>query len=465
MRYLYGDSSTSPLQENFIELLRDAIDLAVQLARAAERIEHGRESEQARAQAAEVELGRLEQLEGIVSRSLAGAPTGAADSPAARCASAIARSATDLVRGESEGVRARLTAERSRLDGEAGRERESCVRALEVLLKRHDLPTSATSFALRIEGGHYHAHLTSTTGFGVDSTIDLEVPASNLFFHPLRIERLLERLEVQAPEESGWLQKKIKVKPQRLERYYLAELSSGGGSTSIALRANQDGSGDGYRLTIDGDPARAELSRLGESGQLVGDPFQLLDTDTDKLVGLRDRLTAAATELQASRRGLTSARLDGTPLGELEDPMQLAERLIATIAPIVQEISLRSLAPNELVIKRLVGDDRREEIFVSKSELLHKIAQAPESKRALFEPLGLGEAPHDSVPPPPASSSGGRPITLPRGVPVVPDATPKAEYSAPGIPIEDDAIVEAVEGVVVAIEADAEPTPPPHPNR
>jgi hypothetical protein len=237
MRYLYGDSSPSPLQVNFIELLREALDFAVHLTQAAERVEHGRESEQARAQAAEVELGRLEALEGIVSRALAGAPIGAADSPTARCAAAMGRSAADLVRAESDGVRSRLAAERSRLDGEAAREREGCFRALETLLKKHDLPTTESTLALQWEAGRYQALLHGTTGFGVESTVEMEVPPSSLFGHLLKVERVVERLEVQAPEAKGWLQKKIKVKPQRLERHFLTELSSAGGATTISLRS------------------------------------------------------------------------------------------------------------------------------------------------------------------------------------------------------------------------------------
>ena len=48
-------------------------------------------------------------------------------------------------------------------------------------------------------------------------------------------------------------------------------------------------------------------------------------------------------------------------------PTLLVERLIATMAPVVQEIAARSQSPGELVLRRLLSGDRREEIFLSKA--------------------------------------------------------------------------------------------------
>jgi hypothetical protein len=197
----------------------------------------------------------------------------------------------------------------------------------------------------------------------------------------------------------------------------------------------------------------------------------MVDADAARMAELRDKLMAAANELGGARKALVAARFDGTPLRDVEDPLLLADRLIQAIGPTVQEIALHSLAPSELVIKRLLGDDRREEIFVSKVELRERIRRAPESKRGLFEPLGLDDSevveqvsrPALSRPAPAAAAPPEVAQSLPKAVVQLeaePTPTP-AEVSAPGIPIEDHELVEAVENVVVAIEADAEPTNDP----
>src|SRR5262249_13330618 len=102
------------------------------------------------------------------------------------------------------------------------------------------------------------------------------------------------------------------------------------------------------------------------------------------------------------RRALLEASLDHQPLREYDRPAVLVKRLIASMTPIVQEISAHSLAPDELVLRRMLGDNRREEIFVSKSELRRKLEPLTATQRSLFDSLGLGNGaaqPMSSQPP------------------------------------------------------------------
>ena len=59
---------------------------------------------------------------------------------------------------------------------------------------------------------------------------------------------------------------------------------------------------------------------------------------------------------------------------------------------VVQEIAARSQSPGELVLRRQLADDRREEIFLSKSELRRKIEPLAEGERSLFDRLLLDTA-------------------------------------------------------------------------
>jgi hypothetical protein len=81
----------------------------------------------------------------------------------------------------------------------------------------------------------------------------------------------------------------------------------------------------------------------------------------------------------------------------------LVERLVAQMAPIVQEITRHSLTRTELVIRRLLSNERREEIFVTKATLREKYAPLPDEHRALFHPFGFETLP---PPPPPTSLEG-----------------------------------------------------------
>jgi hypothetical protein len=79
--------------------------------------------------------------------------------------------------------------------------------------------------------------------------------------------------------------------------------------------------------------------------------------------------------------------LENAPLWKEHDPRQVADRLIAVIAPIVREIAVHSPGGTELALKRLAADKRREEVFVSKASLVQKLAPVPERLRPLLGPL------------------------------------------------------------------------------
>jgi hypothetical protein len=94
---------------------------------------------------------------------------------------------------------------------------------------------------------------------------------------------------------------------------------------------------------------------------------------------------------------------------------------MVAMAPTVQEIASRSQSPGELVLRRLIGEARREEIFLSKQELKSKVEVLNERSRALFDPLWVvppvGASPPSvafvpptsppitAVPPPPPTSA------------------------------------------------------------
>jgi hypothetical protein len=81
------------------------------------------------------------------------------------------------------------------------------------------------------------------------------------------------------------------------------------------------------------------------------------------------------------------------------------------MAPVVQEIAWRSHSPGELVLRRLLSGDRREEIFLPKSELKQKIEALQESNRALFDPLFASAAPTaPAAAPAKAASNDAHPI-------------------------------------------------------
>jgi len=96
MSYLFGDSTPSTLEIDYIQFLRDAFDCCIDILRADERIAQGKVWLEALEKAAAVNLEHVQKVAALVPKAFDGAALGEPESPAARCASAILRSAAAL---------------------------------------------------------------------------------------------------------------------------------------------------------------------------------------------------------------------------------------------------------------------------------------------------------------------------------------------------------------------------------
>ena len=237
MSYLYGDSTPSDLEGNYIEFLRDAVEFCVQVLLSDQRIVQAKAQTRALEHATVAEVERLQKLGPLVTKAFDGASLGAPESPTARCAAAITSAANDLMRAEAIRMRDALDTEIVKREASAAQERESCVKALETLVVKHDLPGSASDIQLvLVAGGRYAGRARMKTGFGLEALVDVEVPNGNLFDRVVRVDRLMERLEVQAPEVGGWLHKEVKRRPQHLEKLHITEFSGGPEGALARLR-------------------------------------------------------------------------------------------------------------------------------------------------------------------------------------------------------------------------------------
>jgi len=448
MSYLYGDSTPSPLEVNFVDFLGDCLDCCAHLLISTEALRQEAERGDTLRRTADADAKRLERLASAVSSAVKDVPAIQGDDHATRCAVAIVRSSSDLVRNEIEQVNTTLQSALASLDVARAAERQSCEKSFETLLLKHDLPQSSKGLSFQMQpNAPYAARLRVSTPYGVGAILGLDVPSSNLYGHPFRIDRVIERLEVQGPDAGGWLKKEGTMRPQRLDKLHLTYLDLDADESLIKLRAAADGSGSGFDVLVRSEGPRVTLKRVGDREGAAEMSFDVEDPDAGSLLKLLEKLEGPARELTSHRKVLVEAHLDDRLLRDHEDPGLLVERLIKVIAPVVQEIARRSPTSSELVLKRLVTGGRREEIFVTKAELRARIDHLPPPLRAVFDPLGLREpsaARPSSVPPPLPTTTpahGTDPATLVMArrapaapAPTAPDRAPPAPDRTPPVP-------------------------------
>jgi len=393
VNYLFGDSTESPFSSNVLEFLRDTLDFAVFVLQADEQVELEHARTAATRRQADADLAHLAQFFGRIIGSIDGADKGMADSPTARCAGQL-RGAILHSHGAWEGaLRGELEAAIGHIRAEEAALRAECGRALAALLLEHDPPDAAISKRVLLRSRAYQATLTGESAFGLGWTIELLVPES--WSSGARVESFVAALEIRAPQTAGWLMKEVMIRPQKLERLVVTELVCDRETTTFKLRAEPDLDA-GFDVTS--APTGVSAVRVGPKDDASLGAFDLEPEDAKALRALAKLLEEWASAL--ARRTLLSASFDGADFLTLPAFAPVVQRLVAMLAPIVEEIARRSPTANELVIRRLLADNRREEVFISKATLRAKYAELPEEQRALFAALGL-DAPKRPAPPPP----------------------------------------------------------------
>lgn len=386
MRYLYGDSSEANLSINYIEYLKEVLELSVALLSAHQRLAEWRESQQERQAAADRDTERLRTLGSGLETALAELTTDVPDSSAAgRAAQSVRQSIQASVRKEIAVVDTGLQDDLRRIGEHITAEGRGCYSALEQFLLQHDLPRAKRRINIHVGEKEYGA-TRKVSALGVDWTVVLSVPPENMFAKRLRINDITQSLEIHAPEEKGLLKKKVKQVLQKLTKHYVTSIEITEAGTTLQLRAQPDPLDKGWDVHIKDE--KVTVTRVGKDGT-EEDPFEPNPEDAGKLRALLRELMAGVDELLLHRSALRDAMLDGVSLAKHDNPGMLVNRIIGAMAPVVQEIIKRSPADGELVLKRVVDNDTREEVLVRRSELDQRISRLSPPMRALFRPFGL----------------------------------------------------------------------------
>jgi hypothetical protein len=404
MSYLYGDSTTFPYDVNYIELARNAVDCALQQLSAQHAIVSALTREEGQNQVRNVDRARLATMAEAVEKALVpflnaeSEPTARAASRALQCA----KTSLDSERADGERHAAEAASHAQHVIQRAG---ESAHRALEVFLARHDVPGTELGLTLQSAGEHgYTGEIAIVTPFGVHATFALRSGTEHAWSRSRRVSDLVPGLEIRVPQPSGWISKRIEMAPMKLDRLFFYSVRVVGAELELALSKAANG-GSGYRISVDLRGERGVLlTLLDEGGAADSDPPLVLDAgDGASVLQLAQRVIDSIQGLTSLRGNMLSVSLDQQPLQQLEWPETVAHRLLAQLAPSMLEIARRSGAPGELVLRRDVGDGRREEIYVTKAELWERLLVLPPERRMAFTAIGL-TPPAVPVEPPPSSN-------------------------------------------------------------
>jgi hypothetical protein len=377
--YRYGDGTPFPLDENFIETLTTAVESCTNAFDPLTELDDRRERAREARREGDREAGRLEDLERSLSSTLA--PYIPMDKKAGvtqGVAQKIAASAKQSIAEAKRQIDGRIQA----LDAQAAPKTvaDEVLRALRPFFDAHELPSTSWIMSWDVRGLEPSADAVATAGRLVTSYALSPDP----YRTPIRVEQLSEGVIVHMMRKGVF--GKAKPAPIDLGKYVMVAFERSANEQVVTLKENANKSAAGLRFALAGNSAT--WTSIGATGDADGDANPL---DIDDLAPVRQLIERANATLKdlMNRRTLVDLTVGGKGIGELDEPRLAPLELIAQLTPLARTIRQRSRMSGELVLKRDIGDGRREELFVPRATLSQQFARLPADYRKPFEEMGI----------------------------------------------------------------------------
>lgn len=378
--YRYGDGTPFPLDENFIETLTAAVEACTNAFVPLAELDGRRDKAKDVRREADKELGRLAELEATVIGALnAYQPIdGKKPSLTQQVSQKIVTGAKSAVVEARRAVEGRVAQTEAQA---APRTATDAVRsALQPFFEDQQLPNAKWIMSWDVRGAEPSANAVATAG-RIAATFNL---APDPYRAPIRVEQMSEGVVVHMMKKGVF--GKAKPAPIDLGKYVMVAYERNAHESIVTLKENPNKSAQGLRFAV--TEVGATWVSITAAGDADGDANPLDSDDVAPVRQLTERAYAALKDL-IHRRTLVDLTLGASTLNELEEPRVLPLELLAQLSPLARSIREKSRTTGELVLKRDIGDGRREELFVPRSTLAQQFARLPQEYRRPFEDMGI----------------------------------------------------------------------------
>jgi hypothetical protein len=294
---------------------------------------------------------------------------------------------------------------------------DALLKALRPFFEEQQLPNAKWIMSWDVRGAEPSANAVATAG-RISASFTL---APDPYRAPIRVEQLSDGVIVHMMKKGVF--GKAKPAPIDLGKYVVVAFERNHLETTITLKENPNRTALGLRFAV--TEVGATWVSITAAGDADGDPNPLDSEDVAPVRTLAEKAHAALKDL-LHRRTLVELSLANTQLADLDEPRIIPLDLLAQLTPLARTIREKSRMSGELILKRDIGDGRREELFVPRATLAAQFARLPNEYRRPFEDMGI------------TNEETSPAIQIPPQRPGPPAPPPRANPNANTIKIDND---------------------------
>ncbi len=397
MRYLFGDLSDFPPQENTLDLLKRFIDMAVNVILLDIEINELLANIESDRQFLVESIENINRFHGSLRDTIDAFVSGlSSDDIVAVVASGAAGSLKQFISDGKAKLANQIEQRIERAQGEIARLSARILDLLKLFYTPSVVPLAGNTLRCALDGQRYQAYSEILDVTGVRSSYFIDTAASVFFCEPKKFSDLLPgRLDFPVGTKKAWLKKEPVVDTLRIDDAVLTEVVDDDDACSFRLIKHTGNGSDGLQVKVKkGRNGGIAITRAGEGAPETSVPDEVVNpSDSENLLEFYRLLKNHVIELYRTRGDLASVSIDGTEVVGGRLVGDLVQRLVRYLAPTILEIDARSPAPLELCLKIEHDGGRREEIYIQKEDLVRQIGKLPGPRQALFTPLGINPQP------------------------------------------------------------------------
>jgi hypothetical protein len=413
--YRYGDGTPFPLDEDFIATLTSAVEACTNAFMPITELDDRRERAKAARSEAERETAKLGELDKAIQSALVPYLTPDKKNPQTQ---GVAQKTLQGAKAAIQQARAQVEGRVQALEAQASARTASdaVLHALRPFFDEQQLPNTKWIMSWDVRGAEPHADAIATCG-RLTASFQLAVDQVRA---AIRVDQLADAVIVHMMKKG--LLGKAKPAPVELGKYVMIAFERAGDQHVITLKEKPDKASQGLRFSV-GEHG-ATWQSISTTGDAETEANPLDSDDVDSIRRLGEGANRALRDL-IQRRRLVDVSLGGQALAELPEPRVVPMEVLTQLTPLARTIRERSRVHGELVLKRDLGGNRREELYVPRAQLSQHFAKLPPEYRRPFEEMGVtGEDTQPAIQlpeqmrppakkPPPPPGSADAPIAPP----------------------------------------------------
>jgi hypothetical protein len=399
MRFLYGDLSEFPQQENTLDLLKRFVDMSVEVLKLDLQTNAALKAIEEDQQFVGEAIQDIDSFHDTLQEAIHQVTDNRTDDDVvAILAQGAADNFTKYIADGKGRVIARVEQRIAGTQNTIGQLSMQIIAHLRQFFMQSGIPVSGNAIHCALEGDHYTAHCEILDVTGIRCSYLLNPQSSEFFSSP---KRLGELIPGKHEFPVGTKQSRFKKAPVtdyiRIDEAILYQVTDNDDQGEFRL-AKRGGNGiEGLCVRIaKGKDGGLSILRIDPDGNRHPVPVEVLkDANTDILSEFWKQLLPQVVGLYRSRGDLSAINIDGNDIIKKRLIRETITRLVRFLSPTIREIGARSPAAEELCLKIDHETGKREEIYIPKKQLIDRFAELPEDLRKLFAPLGIDQSLED----------------------------------------------------------------------